>query len=91
VDAITDPDALTEETCEVGLIHRESKQILQSLPVDSKTKARSLLQLIEGKIKDQPVCFHLFLAVLKKLPGLTNLGATLQKTYGITLAIAWCL
>ena len=62
--------------------------MLQSFPADAKTKARSLLQSIEGKIKDQPICFNLFLAVLKKLPGLANLGATLQKTYGI-LAIAW--
>jgi hypothetical protein len=63
--------------------------MLQSLPVDAKTKARSLLQSIEGKITDQPNCFHLFLALLKKLPGLTNLGTTLQKTYGITLVIVF--
>ena len=64
--------------------------MLKSFPVDAKTKTRSLLQSIEGKIKDQPVCFHVFLAVLKKLPGLAaNLGATLQKIYGITSVIAW--
>ena len=90
VDAITDPDALAEETCIVGLIHPESKGILKSLPVDAKTKTRSLLQSIEGRIKNQPVYFNIFLAVLKKLPGLANLGATLQRTYGIILAIA-CL
>ena len=82
MDAITDPDALAEETCIVGLIHPESKGILKSLPIDAKTKTRSLLQSIEGKIKDQPVCFNFFLAVLKKQPGLANLGATLQKIYG---------
>ena len=56
--------------------------MLHLFPADAKTKARSLLQSIEGKIKDQPVCSHAFLAVLKKLPGLANLGATLQKIYG---------
>ena len=56
--------------------------MLKSFPADAKTKARSLLQSIEGKIKDQPVCFNVFLAVLKKLPGLANLGGTLQKIYG---------
>ena len=66
--------------------------MLQSLPVDAKTKARSLLQSIEGKIKDQPVYCQVFLAVLKKQPGpLANLGATLQRIYGIILAIAWPL
>jgi hypothetical protein len=85
VDAITDPDVLAEESCTIGLIHPESKRMLQSFPVDAKTKARCLLQSIEGKLKDQPIYFHLFLAVLKKLPGLANLGTTLQKTYGITL------
>ena len=65
--------------------------MLKSFPADAKTKARSLLQSIEGKINDQPVCFNLFLAVLKKQPGLTNLGATLQKTYGIILEFAWPL
>ena len=82
VDAITDPDAVAEETCKVGLIHPESKKILQSLPVDTKTKARSLLQSIEGKIEGQPVLFHHFLALLKNLPGLADLGIVLQKTYG---------
>ena len=91
MDAITDPDALAEEACEVGLIHPDCKQMLHLFPADAKTKTRSLLQSIEGKIKDQPVCFHVFLAVLKKLPGLANLGATLQKIYGITSVIAWPL
>ena len=91
MDAITDPDALAEKACEVELIHPESKRMLKSFPADAKTKARSLLQSIEGKINDQPVCFNLFLAVLKKQPGpLANLGATLQKIYGIILAFA-CL
>ena len=82
VGAITDPDAVAEEACKVGLIHPESKKILQSLPVDTKTKARSLLQSIEGKIEGQPLLFHHFLALLKKLPGLADLGIILQKTYG---------
>ena len=90
MDAITDPDTLADEVCEVGLIHPECRRTLQSFPVDSKTKARSLLQSIEGKIKAQPGYCQVFLAVLKKLPGLANLGATLQRTYGIILAIA-CL
>ena len=81
--AITDPDALAEEACKVGLIHPESKRILQSFPADAKTaEARSLLQSVEGKIKDQPVYFQYFLALLKKLPGLTSLGIIIQKTYG---------
>ena len=83
MDAITDPDGLAEETCKIGLIHPESKRMLQSFPVNAKTKAHSLLQSIEGKVKDQPVYFHHFLALLRKLPGLTNLGTALQKSYGI--------
>ena len=82
VDAITDPDAVAEEACRVGLIHPKSKWILHSLPADAKTKARSLLQSIKGKIEGQPFCFHHFLALLKKLPGLADLGIILQKTYG---------
>ena len=54
-----------------------------SLPVDIKTKTGSLLQSIEGKIKGQPVYFQYFLALLKKLPGLADLGIILQKTYGM--------
>ena len=89
IDAITDPDSLAEEACKVDLIHPESKKILQSLPVDAKTKARSLLQTIEGKINGQPVLFHHFLALLKKLPGLAELRISLQDTYGkdITLSL----
>ena len=85
VDAITDPDALAEEACKVDLIHPESKRILQSLPIDTKTKSRSLLQSIEGKIKNEAVLFHHFLALLKKLPRLTNLGIILQRTYSIVI------
>ena len=88
MDAITDPDALAEAACEVGLIHPESKEILKSLPVDAKTKTHSLLQSIEGKIKAQPIYCQVFLAVLKKLSGLANLGAILQRTYGIIFNIA---
>jgi hypothetical protein len=65
--------------------------MLQSFPADAKTKARSLLQSIEGKMKHQPVYCQVFLALLKKLPGLANLGTTLQKTYGIILVIVWLL
>ena len=84
VDAITDPDALAEEACRVGLIHPEVKAVLLSFPADSKAKACSLLQSIERKINGQPLYFHHFLALLKKLPGLVNLGIihVLQKTYG---------
>ena len=82
VDAITDPDALAEEACRVDLIHPEVKAVLLSFPADSKAKARSLLQSIEGKVQGQPLYFHHFLALLKKLPGLVNLGIILQKTYG---------
>jgi hypothetical protein len=90
VNAITDPDTLAEEAGTVGLIPPESKRMLQSLPVhDAKMKACHLLWSIQGRIISKPICFHLFLAVLKKLPGLANLGTTLQKTYGITLVIVF--
>ena len=82
VDAITDPDALAEEACTVGLLHPESKGMLQSFPADAKTKAHSLLLSIEGKIKDQPHLFHHFLALLRKLPGLADLRSLIQDTYG---------
>ena len=87
IDAITDPDGLAEEACKLDLIHPDAKRMLQSFPADPKTKARSLLQSIEGKIKEQPVYFHHFLALLKKLPGLANLGVILQKTYGIVFLV----
>ena len=82
VDAITDPGALAEEACKVGLVHPESKWRIQFLPFDAKTKAQSLLQSIVGKIEGQPVYFHHLLALLKKLPGLADLGIILQKSYG---------
>ena len=82
VDSVTDPDALAEEACRVDLIHPETKDMMMSFPVDAKTKARSLLQSIEGKIKGQPHLFHHLLIVLKKLPELNHLGVTLQHTYG---------
>ena len=87
IDAITDPDALAEEACKIDLMHPETKDMLVSFPADIKTKASSLLQSIEVKIKGQPILFHHFLALLKKLSGLTNLGVILQKTYGIIILI----
>ena len=82
VDTISDPDCLADESSKIGLVHPETKDMLMSMPVDSRTKSRSLLQSIEGKIKSQPHLFHHFLALLKKLPGLTDLGVLLRKTYG---------
>ena len=92
IDAITDPDALAEEACKVDLIHPEVKDVLQSFPTNTKAKARSLLQSIEGKIKGQPHLFHHFLALLKKVPGLAELGISLQKIYGKDIIILlYCL
>jgi hypothetical protein len=64
--------------------------MLQSFPADAKTKARSVLQSIEENIRDQSDFFN-FVAVLKRLPGLANLGTTLQESYGIISVIAWPL
>ena len=82
INSVTDPDALAEEACRVGLLHSDVKDMMLSLPVDAKTKARSLLQSIEGKVKGQPNLFHRLLAVLRNLPELTDLANLLQKTYG---------
>ena len=76
--------------CKVGLIDPDS---IQLLPSDAKTKARSLLQSIGVKVQGEPVYFHHFLALIKKLPGhgvrVANLGVILQKAYGMTI-VAFC-
>jgi hypothetical protein len=41
-----------------------------------------LLQLIEGKVKSDPSHFHKFLAVLRSLPGLSQIASRLQASYG---------
>ena len=61
-------DAFTQETCRVGIISPEVKEVILPLPVDTKTKARSLLQSIEARIKGQPTVFHRLLSVLRNLP-----------------------
>ena len=82
INSVTDPDALAEEACRVGLVDPDIKDMLVLSSAGAKTKARSLLQSIEGKIKGQPNLFHRLLAVLRNLPELTDLANILQMTYG---------
>ena len=84
VDAIADPDGLADEACKAGLFPPEFKQELLSLPYDTKTRTLSLVWSIRDKVECDPLFFHHFVGLLKKLPGLASLGITLQRTYGIT-------
>ena len=78
-----DPGAFAVEACRVDLIHPDVKDMMRSIP-DIKGRARSLLQIIEGKIKGQPLLFHRLLAVLRKLPhsDMNRMASVLQTSYG---------
>lgn len=81
VESIKDPDALAEAACRVNLVSADMKDMIVSFG-DAQAKTRPLLQLIEGKVKGHSPCFHQFLAVLRSLPGLSQLASHLQASYG---------
>ena len=81
VQSIKDPDALAEAACKVNLIDTGIKDMIVAFR-DVETKTRSLLQIIEGKVKGHSIHFHLFLTALRSLPGLTRLISRLQASYG---------
>ena len=83
ITSITDPDALAEAASEANLIHPDVKEmVLHGCFADVQAKTRSLLQIIEGKVKGQPYFFHHFLAVLRSLPRLSLLVSHLLSSYG---------
>ena len=81
VESIKDPDALAEAACSAGLVNQDAVTLLQGWSGDAKAKTRSLLQIIEGKVKDQRHHFLEFLTVLRSLR-LTELVSRLQNSYG---------
>ena len=84
VECITDPDALAEAACRANLISTDMKDMIVVYGYfnDAQAKIRSLLKIIEEKVKGHSTYFHLFLAVLRSLPGLTQLTSHLQTSYG---------
>ena len=81
VESIKDPDALAEAACGVGLVSADMKDIIIGFS-DAQAKTRSLLQMIEGKVKNDSIHFHQFVAMLMNLPGLNQLASRLQASYG---------
>jgi hypothetical protein len=81
VRSIKDPDVLAEAACRADLISADMKDMIVGFS-DQQAKTRPLLQLIEGKVKGHPPYFHHFLAVLRSLPGLSELASCLQASYG---------
>ena len=83
VESIKDPDALAEAACSAGLVNQDILIVLRGcgLSGDAKAKTRSLLQIIEGKVKDQCHHFLEFLTVLRSLH-LSELVSQLQNSYG---------
>ena len=82
-ESIKDPDALAEAACSAGLVNQDILIVLRGcgLSGDAKAKTRSLLQIIEGKVKDQRHHFLEFLTVLRSLR-LSELVSQLQNSYG---------
>ena len=81
VQSIKDSDTLAEAACRVDLIDAGIKDMIVAFR-DVEAKTRSLLQIIEGKVKGHHFHFHLFLTALRSLFGLTRLISRLQASYG---------
>ena len=81
VESIKDPDALAEAACRASLVSAGIKNMIIGFS-DAQAKTRSLLQVIEGKVKSHSIHFHQFVAVLRNLPGLNQLASRLQASYG---------
>ena len=86
VTSIRDPDALAEAACRANLVS-PNVIVRYGCFSDVQGKTRLLLQIIKGKVKDHPLSFHQFLAVLWSLSGLTQLASCLQASYGNVLVI----
>lgn len=83
VTSITDPDALADELYRADIIGCEAKDVIVEYLSFSNVqeKTRSLLQIIEGKVKGQPCVFHKFRAVLTVIPELSELASRLISSY----------
>lgn len=82
VISITDPDALAEELCIAKIIAMDAKDLIKhGWFRNVQDKTRSLLHIIEGKVKGEPRVFHKFLAVLTVIPGLSELASRLFSSY----------
>ena len=86
VESVKDPDALAEAACRASLVTADMKDMIIGFS-DAQAKSRSLLQLIEGKVKSHSIHFHQFMAVLMNLPGLNQLASRLQASYGRFMVI----
>ena len=80
VESIKDPDALAEAACKADLISKDVIVVYGCFH-DAQAKTRSLLQIIEGKVKNDCNLFHKFLTMLGSLR-LTELVSRLQDSYG---------
>jgi hypothetical protein len=79
VESIKDPDAVAEAACRADLVSTDMKDMIVGFS-DPQAKTRSLLQMIEGKVKNDCNLFHKFLAALRSLR-LTELVSRLQNSY----------
>ena len=86
VTSIKDPDALAAAACKADLVSSQDTFSLLcgcGWSGNAQAKTRSLLQVIEGKVKGEPIIFHQFLAILRNLPGLFLLASQVQANYGM--------
>ena len=79
VESIKDPDALAEAACRASLVSADMKDMIIGFS-DAQAKTRSLLQMIEGKVKNDCNLLHKFLTVLGSLR-LAKLVSRLQDSY----------
>ena len=89
--SIKDPDALVAAAGKADLMSSQDAFSLLhggGWIGDAQAKTHSLLQIVEGKVKGEPVIFHQFLAVLRKLPGLSQLASQVQANYGMCMLSA---
>jgi hypothetical protein len=89
VESIKDPDALAEAACRANLISADMI-VVYGYFHDAQAKTRSLLKIIEGKVKSHSTYFHLFLAVLRNFSGLSQLASRLQASYGGFVVVIQC-
>ena len=84
VESIKDSDALAEAACRANLISTDMKNMIVVYGCfhDAQAKTCSLLNIIAEKVKSHSTYFHVFLAVLRNLPGLNQLASRLQASYG---------
>ena len=88
--SIKDPDALAAAACTADLMNsQDALSLLRGWSGDTQAKTHSLLQIIEGKVKNDCNHFHKFLSVLGSLH-LTEVVSRLQNSYGELCSMNLC-